>query len=449
MADDPFDKWRSWQNSDKLAHPHSPAGGSGPGSSRATGFSTDSPSFSRIPHPDSPAGRQFDWQRDLSRIHVNESVTDAFREIDRAVSLNGLTRAAQILLGQRSFELGVCYGLAENGAGMVGSLLGLAKTFILAAFYDAAHMPVFAAGPQLAALHLQAKAIELLFGPVLKEAHAERDEIIRELLRAISDPAELLSGMAKNVADEYTARWKRLQELMAQPSLSANFEAGRIFGAVLFDVVMLISSVGGAVKAAKVLKDIPRLVRAAGNLKDAAAAAGKGAGGGSGGAAARAGNPPATSGTAKTPRSAGTTPEPGVAPGKASASPQNMPASSQGKPGPSAVSPVESNPSAAGSTSGTKRPTPTDRLKEHLTDRDLDAARREAKGEVVKRKADGTPWDHQHEVRDAQRGLLNRIDQINKRLSRPALTEAERQALTAELREASALLDKSEGYLPR
>uniref|UniRef100_UPI002455AA06 polymorphic toxin type 28 domain-containing protein n=1 Tax=Nocardia brasiliensis TaxID=37326 RepID=UPI002455AA06 len=45
--------------------------------------------------------------------------------------------------------------------------------------------------------------------------------------------------------------------------------------------------------------------------------------------------------------------------------------------------------------------------KEHLTERDLDAARRELNGEVVARKPDGTPWYHVREVRDAQNGLVN------------------------------------------
>ncbi|MET8651708.1 polymorphic toxin type 28 domain-containing protein [Nocardia aurea] len=92
---------------------------------------------------------------------------------------------------------------------------------------------------------------------------------------------------------------------------------------------------------------------------------------------------------------------------------------------------------------------PTDRIKEHLTDRDLDAARRELEGEVVARKPDGTPWDHVQEVRDAQQGLVNRIDQINRRLGWPKLTDAERAALEDELSEASRLLDHSEQFVPR
>src|SRR6266480_1130086 len=105
MGDDWSDQWRSWQHPQTFAHPDSPAGGAGTGSSRPPGFSTDSPTSLRIPHPDSPAGRHFDWQRVLSRIRVEESILKTLREIDRAVSLSGLTRAAQVLLGTKSFDL--------------------------------------------------------------------------------------------------------------------------------------------------------------------------------------------------------------------------------------------------------------------------------------------------------------------------------------------------------
>ncbi len=65
------------------------------------------------------------------------------------------------------------------------------------------------------------------------------------------------------------------------------------------------------------------------------------------------------------------------------------------------------------------------------------------------KKADGTPWDHVTELRDAQRGLMKRIKSINKKLSSNKLDDASRSALEKELGEASRLLDKSEGYLPR
>ncbi|MFJ9448000.1 polymorphic toxin type 28 domain-containing protein [Kitasatospora sp. NPDC101235] len=93
--------------------------------------------------------------------------------------------------------------------------------------------------------------------------------------------------------------------------------------------------------------------------------------------------------------------------------------------------------------------TKTDRIAEHLTFRDLDAARRELAGEVVARKPDGTPWDHVAEVRDAQTGLLNRMHQIKVQMSKAGVDDPSFPGLQAELSQASKLLDYSEKYAPR
>ena len=93
--------------------------------------------------------------------------------------------------------------------------------------------------------------------------------------------------------------------------------------------------------------------------------------------------------------------------------------------------------------------TKTDALKNHILNGELDAARREAAGEVVKRKANGIPYNHVKELQDAQNGLLNRIAAIYKQLANPALNGATRSALQRELSEASKLLDKTEEFLPR
>jgi hypothetical protein len=112
------------------------------------------------------------------------------------------------------------------------------------------------------------------------------------------------------------------------------------------------------------------------------------------------------------------------------------------------VSPMRTESDTGGGTQG-KAGTKTDRLKEHLTERDLDAARRERSGEVVARKPGGEPWDHVDEVRNAQRGLVNRINQIQRQLGDSRISDADRSALRSELSEASKLLDRSEQFVPR
>ena len=93
--------------------------------------------------------------------------------------------------------------------------------------------------------------------------------------------------------------------------------------------------------------------------------------------------------------------------------------------------------------------TKTDAIKEHILNGELDAARREAAGEIVGRKVNGNPYDHVKELRDAQNGLLNRIQNIKKSLGNPNLDIGTRIALEQELSQASKLLDKTEEFLPR
>jgi len=112
------------------------------------------------------------------------------------------------------------------------------------------------------------------------------------------------------------------------------------------------------------------------------------------------------------------------------------------------VSPMEGR-ADGGSGGGGSGGTKTDRLKEHLTDRDLDAARRELDGEVVATKSGGTPWNHVQEVKEAQNGLLNRISQLKRQLGDTRTLAADRPVLESELAEASRLLDYSEQFVPR
>jgi len=97
----------------------------------------------------------------------------------------------------------------------------------------------------------------------------------------------------------------------------------------------------------------------------------------------------------------------------------------------------------------TKGPrTPTDKFK-HPTDRKhLSAAGRERKGQVVSRKADGKPFDHVSEVRNAQRGLRKRIVRIKRQLGDSSLSQTQREALTRELGEASRMLDRTRSAVP-
>src|SRR4051812_40827345 len=74
MSDDWRDRFRSWAHHDRFAHLNSPAGGSGSGFSRVPGYTGYS--WSRLPHPDSPAGRHLHWELELHRKQIVANRSD-------------------------------------------------------------------------------------------------------------------------------------------------------------------------------------------------------------------------------------------------------------------------------------------------------------------------------------------------------------------------------------
>ncbi|MFH0180749.1 polymorphic toxin type 28 domain-containing protein [Streptomyces cacaoi] len=90
-----------------------------------------------------------------------------------------------------------------------------------------------------------------------------------------------------------------------------------------------------------------------------------------------------------------------------------------------------------------------DNAMERLKMEDLTGAARELKGEVVKRKANGVPWDHVQEVRETQNRLVKIIGRFNSKLGHPKTGDAERELLVADLGRASRMLDYSAHYVPR
>lgn len=86
MAEDWRDSFQPWSRSAGLAHPDSPAGGSGNGFSRSVGYADYS--WSKLPHPDSPAGRRANWESELRRktIIADRSAVEKLKlAIERAL----------------------------------------------------------------------------------------------------------------------------------------------------------------------------------------------------------------------------------------------------------------------------------------------------------------------------------------------------------------------------
>jgi hypothetical protein len=192
---------------------------------------------------------------------VFESLSQAIAGFRRSESWATLQPIVFQVAGQYSFGLGVLYGVGENVVGSVVELGQLAKTLLLADLYDRARQPALAAaafGPTAIFQRLMAEASRRAFGAALEEAHRERDELIAELRYAMTHLGEVVGS----IADSYVAKWNQFEALSKQRTLSSQFEAGRIFGEVLLEVVSLIGGGAAAVKAASKAPRLARLARA-------------------------------------------------------------------------------------------------------------------------------------------------------------------------------------------
>jgi RHS repeat-associated protein len=87
-------------------------------------------------------------------------------------------------------------------------------------------------------------------------------------------------------------------------------------------------------------------------------------------------------------------------------------------------------------------------LKGHLTPKDIEGARRDLANDPVLGPK-GEPYDHLTEVRDAQRGVQNLIEQLKVRIGSGKLSKNELEDAQLLLGEASRLLDRTRELVPR
>jgi uncharacterized protein YwgA len=83
----------------------------------------------------------------------------------------------------------------------------------------------------------------------------------------------------------------------------------------------------------------------------------------------------------------------------------------------------------------------------HLQLSDISAAKRELAGEVVARKADGTPFDHVQEVQDGLKSVGNAIDGLKSDLGNTALGKDAREAIEQTISRLSKFKDAVEQFL--
>ncbi len=215
------------------------------------------------------------------------------RQLTESVDLEKLI---QRLLGPQCFTLGVVYGVGENFVVSVLDLMGMFKTLLLAELYDSTRRnPGWTVWqPGGVAKYLTAQMLNEYFGEELHQAAEERDALWAEIKRVFENPGDFFGGMR----DQYVKKFNRLLALSADPSPESQFQAGRVFGDLLMDVLVVI---GAGAAVAKVASKVPRLLKLAGKLKGKVALR-RAVGAGEAEVSASRGGPPTTKRASPPPR---------------------------------------------------------------------------------------------------------------------------------------------------
>jgi hypothetical protein len=188
-----------------------------------------------------------------------------------AATWEDLNRYGELFLGKESFGLGVGVGIAGALASGVSSLLSLIKTFDLEGVYELVHHPPPLGNPALLPPYGIAQLVKLALGDRrLDEAHAQCVAMLGELKHILENPKKFLRQLGEHYEQDYAAKWANFKEQLSHRTLIGDFEAGRITGQVLLDVIMILLTVYGAAELiAKVAAEIPELVNLVRGLRGA------------------------------------------------------------------------------------------------------------------------------------------------------------------------------------
>jgi hypothetical protein len=195
---------------------------------------------------------------------ANSYLQGLIDRVKNAADWDSLNQVAGPILGQESFKAGVVWGFAESLVGDAANLLGLLKMLVLAGIYQRMEHPVMAVtDPASIAIVIAFKCIPALAAEA-KKASDQLDLILKELFEIAKHPLDFIEAVGKNIWKGGMDDWKQLKAYSDQNTMLSNFQAGRITGRVLYQVIMailLVVGVAGAV--AKIASKFPALVRLA------------------------------------------------------------------------------------------------------------------------------------------------------------------------------------------
>jgi hypothetical protein len=203
-----------------------------------------------------------------------------FHKILHAPTWDILKAIAEPILGPFFQQAGILWGVIESLGKDVMSLLELGKMLVLAGCYELMIHPdvatALALNPTtmpmvLTALALKAVAHEIPdLARQMKKADDQLKKMITDLWHMVSNWDEFLGfvkAMGQHIKQEAVNDFNKLKSCAEHRSLANDFEAGRILGRALYQVVMLIlivvSGVAAVRSALRFLARVPALLRAA------------------------------------------------------------------------------------------------------------------------------------------------------------------------------------------
>ncbi|MEP6873620.1 MAG: DUF6861 domain-containing protein [Burkholderiales bacterium] len=236
-------------------HPGAPAGGCGPGFSRAPSV-TRGPTFtSALPHTGSPAGRFFDWQGGLDALDFPSRVSAVYHAVSGAraqmakalldatgqelhqivegilpgllmliavlAAITALGAAAGAALGALAFGVGAAPGAA------VGAGLGFEAGLAVLNYLGLAFLAVYIGKSLMAATRLAARAVVLAWESVDRARGLQQAAVDDASKTLAAAAAELLRGVLQGIVAFLLAKGTAAAAARV-PELSAKLRASKL-----------------------------------------------------------------------------------------------------------------------------------------------------------------------------------------------------------------------------
>ncbi len=173
------------------------------------------------------------------------------------------------ILGNQSFTAGVLFGMGENVVKSVFDLAQMAQMFVLAEVYEARHAASFwerlASSANLmlvpgGAMLVMQSAYSDTFEIQLREAYEARQTLFAAVTYAFEHPSEVF----KSITDASAKKYQEYKAHIAKRTLAGSFHAGRIFGELLIEILLIVD---GVTAIAKIASKVPGLARTVARLE--------------------------------------------------------------------------------------------------------------------------------------------------------------------------------------